>query len=448
MSTHVDSEPLTHERYCRVTVLGSRARVDAALATGQSIGSLLPEIAAMLDEPLGTYRMSLVTATGVLLSPDTTLAESAVDDGAVLQLLIEEHLPPPPIVNDITEEIAADLDNRPDRFGENSRRSFAVTLAAIGPAAITVQIWRAPVSHGPAEVYLSVAAAVLLPSTAVLARIQQRWWATITAIGAIAFASGALQLAADAHHWAVQDRIGMCLTLSWLGALLVCAILRSSGVAIGDIVGLLTTGIWWALGHIGMTTTEADAIVAVGVLIAIGTLPRWAAVASGLATLDDQRSAGNTIRRPVLRRTIGDAHQALVTSIVALGVLAGITGTLVGSDPEPWSIALATAASGTLLLRARAFPLTAEIVPMAAAGTAIAGSILLSWAARRDLAGPMAVTLGLTVLGTVALIWQPSAHLQVRLRQLGDRLEAVAVIVLIPSLLGIFGVYERLLHTF
>jgi type VII secretion integral membrane protein EccD len=451
LSTEISEESGLAERYCRVTVFGSRSRADLALATGQSIGSLLPEIAGVLNEPPGPYRMALVTTTGVVLSPNSTLAGAKIYDGAALQLLIEEQLPLPPIVNDITEETAADLDSRPDRFGDTARKFSAVTLAAVGPAAMTVELWRAQESSRSGQVFLWVAAAIAAAAAAaaMAGRTDRRWLTTIMAIAATVFAVGAAELGAHLQDWAVRDRLGMGVTLSGLGALAVGRIWRSTGASVGSVVGVISAGSWWALGYLDIATAETDALVVVGVLVTIGALPRWATVVSGLASLDDQRSAGQSMRRPVVRRTLGEAHQTLVTATVALSVLAGITGCLLGSEAEPWSIALATAACGVLLLRARAFPLTAEVVPLAAAGAAIAGSILTSWAARREvLAAPIAVTLGLTALGTIAVSWRPSAHVRVRLRQLGDRLEAFAVIALIPSLLGIFGVYERLLHTF
>ena len=102
-----------------------------------------------------------------------------------------------------------------------------------------------------------------------------------------------------------------------------------------------------------------------------------------------------------------------------------------------------------MVLRSRAFPLTPEVAALALAGTAVAASVLIAWAAReRALVAPAAITVGLVTMGVIALMWRPSNHVRVRLRQLGDRLEAVAVITLIPSALGVFGVYQRLLHTF
>ncbi|MFF3148309.1 hypothetical protein ACFVRU_43025 [Streptomyces sp. NPDC057927] len=43
---------------------------------------------------------------------------------------------------------------------------------------------------------------------------------------------------------------------------------------------------------------------------------------------------------------------------------------------------------------------------------------------------------------------QPAEHVRVRLRRAGDVLESVGVIALFPLLLGVFGVYGRLLDTF
>lgn len=449
MNPQLNAGTSTDDRFCRVTVLGDRTRADIALATGQTIGSLMPEIARLLPEPPGPRSMSLVTATGTELKSDSTLAENDIADGAILHLLTEELPPPAPVVNDITEEIAENLDRRADRFGRKSRRLFAVTLASVGPAAIAAEVWRAPGTHGLARAWIWAAGAVLLAGAALAARLGQRWWAAIAAVSAAMLAGGGAQLLASEQHWAVRDRLGVGLVLSWLGAFVVSAIWRAAGGAIGAAAGVLGSGAWWALPHLGLAAAEADALVVVAAVVAIGAVPRWAAVVSGLTSLDDSRSAGITVRRPVVRRTIGHAHQTMIATTFALSVLTAVPGVLLGSSPPRWSTVLAAVSALAVLLRSRAFPLTPEVAPLTLAGAAVAGSVLVAWASREPaLVAPIAATIGLTTVGVIALMWRPSAHVQVRLRQLGDQLEAIAVIALIPAVLGAFGVYQRLLHTF
>ncbi|MCW2524228.1 MAG: type secretion integral rane protein EccD [Frankiales bacterium] len=440
---------VVEDRYCRVTVLGRHTQADVALASGQAIGTLLPEIARLLREPSGPRLMALVTSTGAELSPATTLGDNDIADGAILQLLSGERPPPAPVVNDLTEEVAEDLDHRRDRFGGKSRRLFAVTVAAIGPAMIGIEVARSPASLGAAPIALWVAAGLLLAVAALSARLDHRWPSTVAAVSAATLANTSAQLLADDHSWAVRDRLGLGLVIGWLGVLVVAGVWRAAGTGVGAVVGAVGSGAWWSLAHLGVTGSEADAVIAVAAVVAVGALPRWAVVVSGLSSLDDSRSAGNAVRRPVVHRTIGRAHETLTATTVALALLAGVSGGLLAANSLAWPVTLAAVAAAALVLRSRAFPLTPEVAPLAVAGTAIAASALIGWSARTGgLTGSTAITVGLTALSVAALLWRPSAHLQVRLRQLGDRLEAVAVIALIPSLLGVFGVYDRLLHTF
>ena len=54
----------------------------------------------------------------------------------------------------------------------------------------------------------------------------------------------------------------------------------------------------------------------------------------------------------------------------------------------------------------------------------------------------------LALAPVAVLVIQPADHVRVRLRRFGDALEVNGVIALFPLVLGVFGVYGRLLGTF
>jgi hypothetical protein len=58
------------------------------------------------------------------------------------------------------------------------------------------------------------------------------------------------------------------------------------------------------------------------------------------------------------------------------------------------------------------------------------------------------VLVTLAVLPLTVLAVQPAEHVRVRLRRFGDVLESVGVMALFPLVIGVFGVYGRLLDTF
>jgi hypothetical protein len=48
----------------------------------------------------------------------------------------------------------------------------------------------------------------------------------------------------------------------------------------------------------------------------------------------------------------------------------------------------------------------------------------------------------------VVLSTEPSEHLRARLRRIVNRVEAIAVVALLPVAIGAFGTFERLLDAF
>jgi hypothetical protein len=100
-------------------------------------------------------------------------------------------------------------------------------------------------------------------------------------------------------------------------------------------------------------------------------------------------------------------------------------------------------------LRARAFPLTAEVVVLLVAAAVVAVRLVVVWGDHASGAvGPVAVLGFLAVVPLVLLAVEPAEHVRVRLRRTGDLLESAAVIALFPLVIGAFGVYGRLLGTF
>ncbi|MCW2525652.1 MAG: putative integral rane protein, partial [Pseudonocardiales bacterium] len=94
--------------FSRVTLVGRGKRAELVLPSTEPAGVLMPEILALLDQDGGSVhtpsRLALTTATGVHIAPDMSLAGMGILDGAVLRLVEEDALPPPPVVHDVTEE--------------------------------------------------------------------------------------------------------------------------------------------------------------------------------------------------------------------------------------------------------------------------------------------------------------------------------------------------------
>ncbi|MDQ6938175.1 MAG: EsaB/YukD family protein, partial [Actinomycetota bacterium] len=129
--------------FSRVTLLGRGQRADLVLPSTEPSGALLPDILTLLGgspTDRGPSRLSLVTSTGIPIPPDMSLAGVGVLDGAVLRLVDDDALPPPPVVHDVTEETAADLERHRGRFSPVSRAVVIVSLTATGAAMASIEV--------------------------------------------------------------------------------------------------------------------------------------------------------------------------------------------------------------------------------------------------------------------------------------------------------------------
>jgi hypothetical protein len=69
---------------------------------------------------------------------------------------------------------------------------------------------------------------------------------------------------------------------------------------------------------------------------------------------------------------------------------------------------------------------------------------------RARLSEPLAavILVGISVLVAIMVLARPAAHQRAFLRRIGNAFEALAVIALIPLLLGMFGIFGDLLKAF
>lgn len=448
--TASDLEPTDAVGYSRVTLIGRRKRADLVLPSTEPIGALLPEILEILDESTtGTpRRLGVATATGNLLSVDLTLAGAGVVDGAVLRLVAEDEIPPPPVVNDVTEETANDLERHRGRWVRRGRTVLSTALAGTATALAGVEL----IIAAPArDAFLTLTvAAVGCWVLAVLARLLRQSeiavaWSVCGAVCGV----GVGLVAEAAHNWTIPDRLGCAIAAAWIGIGLAGGVLRRRGPMLGAAFGLVLTIGWVALRRSALHTTEADAIVSIVSVIALGLLPRWALTVSGLASLDDRRLAGDQVSRRTLESSLLAAHSGLIWATIAAAADFAVTAAALADTSKPWPIGLAAAGGAVVLLRSRTLPLSAEVVATLTAGAVVAVTLELDWLeGGKRLALPLATTVAAGGLLIGSLLLDPPAHIRARLRGLADRAETAAVLALVPLLVGVFGVFGRLLHTF
>lgn len=433
----------------RVTLVGEHRRVDLVLPSQEPIGRLLPEVMRLLGDRVGTRPQTrhLVAGDGSVLDLDATLESADVADGAVLRLVRVEDAPSAPVVHDVTDEAADDLDVRAWRWRPAARRVVAGG-ATVGWALVASFLARQEFAAQSVGAVLVVVAVLAAAAGAVLGRAGLRGLAgTLVVTGGVLGVFGVWSLA-DAQGWSGAVRLAGVAGVAAVSLLLLgwCSPLGRGGVF--GAAALVGGGVCWELALAFQSVGRAGALLAVVSVVVLGLLPRFALMTSGLSGLDDRRSGGVSVSRYQVSTALAATHRGLALATVVTAVSAAVAGVLVLRTTTIGTVLLAVAVALVLALRARAYPLVPEVVALLVAAAVVAVRLAWVWQERFGAAGPLAVLVVLAAVPLAVLAVQPPEHVRVRLRRFGDVLESVGVIALFPLVIGVFGVYGRLLGTF
>ncbi|MEU8891908.1 type VII secretion integral membrane protein EccD [Streptomyces sp. NPDC048442] len=438
----------------RVTLVGERRRADTVLPSDTPIGQLLPDILQLLDDRAASRPMTrqLVTADGGVLPPDSTLASARIADGAVLRLVRAHAAPPAPIVHDVTDEVADDLDLRAWRWRPAARR-FSAGVATVVFAVIAALLARGEFAPGSVARALVGAAVVFAAVGALVGRTGKGGKGLVTALLVTSGVLGVLAAwtAADAYAWGGSARLAVVAAALILAMLLLGMF---SPLGRGGLVGAgaaaVTTGLWEAVAAVQGDPAKLGAVMAVMSVVLLGMLPRLALMASGLTGLDDRRSAGSSVSRHQVAGALAATHRGLALATVVLACSAAGAGWLLtlAAGPSYWTVLLAVCTTVVLLSRARAFPLVAEVVALFVAAGVLAVRLVMLWMQHAQGLGPLLVLCAGAVLPLLVLTVQPPEHVRVRLRRGADLVESIGVVALFPLAVGVFGIYGQLLDRF
>ncbi|MFK0293912.1 type VII secretion integral membrane protein EccD [Streptomyces sp. NPDC090442] len=438
----------------RVTLVGERRRADVVLLSDTPIGQLLPDVLQLLgDRPVsGPMTRQLITSDGSVLPHDSTLASAGIVDGAVLRLVRTHSAPPAPVVHDVTDQVADDLDLRAWRWRPAARRASA-GVATVAFTVVAALLARREFALDALVGPCSVLALVLLVAGGLVAKVGRGNRGLTTALLLAAGGLGVLTAwtAADAYAWPDTARLAgvagvLVVTLGFLGYF--------SPLGKGGLVGSVTTAtiavVWEVVAALQGDPARLGAVMAVLSLVLLGVLPRLALMASGLTALDDRRSGGVSVSRHQVGTALAATHRGLALSTIVTAVSAASAGWLltVAGKPTVWSVALTCLVAVVLVSRARAFPLVAEVVALLVAASCLVVRLVVVWMEHAGGAGPLVVLGAAAVLPLVALAVQVPEHVQVRLRRVADLVESVGMVGLFPLAFGVFGVYGQLLNQF
>ncbi|MGI5444295.1 type VII secretion integral membrane protein EccD [Streptomyces sp. CA-243310] len=450
----VSTATTSRAQLSRVTLVGERRRADMVLPSDTPIGQLLPDILQLLDDRAASRPMTrqLVTSDGSALPQDSTLAGAGIADGAVLRLVRTHSAPPAPVVHDVVDLVADDLDLQAWRWRPAARRGSA-GVATVAFAVTAALLARREFALDALAGALLVVSVLLLAAGALGARVGNgnRGLAT-----ALLLASGGLGIltawtAADAYQWPGTARLAavaaaLVLTLVMLGWF--------SPLGRGGFMGAAAiatiTAVWEVVASVQDDAARLGAVMAVFSVVVLGLLPRLALMASGLTALDDRRSGGTSVSRHQVGNALAATHRGLALATIAAAVSAAAAGWLLtlAGEPSVWTVVLPSLVAVVLLSRARAFPLVAEVVALIAAAGFLLVRLVMLWIGHGGGAGALAVLCAAALLPLLGLAMQPPDHVQVRLRRTADFVESVGVVGLFPLAVGVFGIYGQLLDKF
>lgn len=430
--------------------------MDLVLPSREPVGLLLPEVMRLLDDRVGerVQARHLVMGDGSALEPDDTLESAGVPDGAVLRLVRVEDAPSAPVVHDVSDEAAGDLDVRTWRWDARARRIVAAG-AGVTWALAAGFMARQGFDVKATGIALLVTAALAAVAGVLLGRAGRKGLAAaLIVVSAVVGVQGAWAVA-DAQTWSGVVRLAVVLLVVVVALLLLgwfSPFGRGALVGAGALGG---AGMCWEValafqsgGGSPIGSARAGALLVVVSVVVLGVLPRLALTASGLSGLDDRRAAGSSVSRYEVATALAATHRGLVLATVVMAVSGAVAGVLAVRTVTVWTVLLAVAVTFVLALRARAYPLVGEVVALLAASMVVALRLAWLWLQHSGAVAPVTVLGALVVLALCMLAVQPAEHVRVRLRRAGDMLESAGVIALFPLVLGVFGVYARLLGTF
>jgi type VII secretion integral membrane protein EccD len=433
--------------FTRLTVIGSARKADLVVPDDEAVAGLMPRLMDLLDEPTGTVvrPLTLVRSTGEQLDVALTIADQQVSDGELLRLVRSDDAPPPPEVADVTDVLGETLRDRSGLWSTFARELTGAIAIGVFGCALAGQL-----AAGPIPLVLAVL--LLALGAALVGRLSMRWIC-------VALTSAALGVAAAAV-WAFSSTLGLSLPLRVSAAILGFAALgwiclglgygqglRSRPAWFGSLVGVPVCALPLIMVLVGWRAEAAAAVTAAVSVVVCGVLPRLALVASGLTGLDDQVVEGHPRRRDDVSLTVNDAYRLLSWVTFAVAIPIAVTSALPLASDDLWAVWVGLVVIMVTALRTRAFPLA---VQQMALWSAVLAGLLGGLLGQSRLGEPLLVGIlaGSAALVMIMVLARPAAHQRAFLRRVGNVVEALAVVALIPLLLGMFGIFSDLLRAF
>ncbi|WP_435243774.1 type VII secretion integral membrane protein EccD [Streptomyces cucumeris] len=472
--------------FCRVTVVAPDSRIDVALPEDVPVADVYPEILRLTGQtqaagaPTGYH---LVRRNGTVLEGSRSLVAQQVLDGELLSLRPFAESLPPAVYDDVSDAIASAVTRDRTLWQDGFLRAAGLAGGSFLLILMGFVLWYAdPLRHDMHGLPGIIAGSVGLVLTAlagVRARVyDDRASAVALGLGALPHlmiaGSGLLALDKGEGVGRLQFLLG-CATVLIASVALVAAMPRGDAPFVAAVfassVGTLAT-FCAILTETGPTETAAVcSVVAIGAIAFLpGLSARVARLPIGYAP---PHSAADESLDPVTPQTAEPldaervAAQARRGHEMLLGLVGGCSAVVVGSSAVlgfsdgMWGQLLALAGGLAMLLRARLFRYSAQVVSVLGAGLVSLGLLVLGMSLNppadavlklitENDQGPLevrtiwlaaAVTAGAALLVAIALII-PRVGVSPFWGRLSDLAESAFLLSLVPLCLAVLDVYS------
>ncbi|MGW6952187.1 type VII secretion integral membrane protein EccD [Streptomyces xanthophaeus] len=487
--------------FCRVTVVAPDSRIDVALPEDIAVADVYPELLRLTGQtqPVGAPTgFHLVRRSGAVLDGARTLAAQQVLDGEVLSLRPFAESLPPAVFDDVSDAVASAVVRDRHRWSDDMLRGAGLAGAAVLLVLLGFVLWYAdPVRHDMHGLPGVIAAAVGVLLTAVAgvrARVyRDRASAVALGLGALPHlliaGSGIVAPAAGHGPGRLQFLLGCVCVL--IASVALVALTPSGDAPFVAATFLAATG---TLATFLAITAEASATstaavcapVAIGLVAFLpGLSARFARLPIGYAAPQsaieeyetperydsepygdqsgsDQHDQGAPLDAEAIAAQARRGHEMLLGLVGGCSAVAVGSAAVLGFSDNTWGRLLALATGLAMLLRARLFRYTSQVVCALVAGLAALGLLILGLSLNppaelvralvvdHDRGGldlrtiwlSAAVIAGAALFAGIALVI-PRKGLSPFWGRLLDLTEAAVLLSLVPLALAVLDVYSR-----
>ncbi|WP_046776394.1 type VII secretion integral membrane protein EccD [Streptomyces yangpuensis] len=486
--------------FCRVTVVAPDSRIDVALPEDIAVADVYPELLRLTGQtqPVGAPTgFHLVRRSGTVLDGARTLAAQQVLDGEVLSLRPFAESLPPAVFDDVSDAVASAVVRDRHRWSDDMLRGAGLAGSAVLLVMLGFVLWYAdPVRHDMHGLPGIIAGAVGVLLTAVAgvrARVyRDRLSAVALGLGALPHlliaGSGIVGPAAGQGPGRLQFLLGCVCVL--VASVALVALTPSGDAPFVAATFVAATG---TLATFAAIATEASATytaavcapVAIGLVAFLpGLSARFARLPIGYAapqsatedyeTPDryetapygdqdaDQHEQGTPLDAEAIAAQARRGHEMLLGLVGGCAAVAVGAAAVLGFSDNTWGRLLALATGLAMLLRARLFRYTSQVVCALTAGLAAVALLILGLSlhppqallealvVEHDRSGldlrtiwlTAAVAAGAALLAGIALVI-PRKGLSPFWGRLLDLTEAAVLLSLVPLALAVLDVYAR-----